>query len=147
MSHRFQIKFRQSNGDLYCHPRGVLDGSSAWELIKRIQGKYTGEGNVVIDTGGLSEILPFAAHIVAHRLTGGGLPREHVIVLGEKAPEIAPRGCRVLAGSRAAGCKCQSPGRSCACRGNGPGSCGRVLGAGQGDHNEAVDLPARQRKG
>ena len=116
MAHNFKILFHRNNGNLFIHPRGTLDGSSAWQLINLIDSKYEGQGNVFVETKGLTEILPFAARILKLRLNGA-VPRAHLIFKGEKGYEIAPTGCRVLITARKPSCCKENRCGSCRCSG------------------------------
>lgn len=116
MARNFRIRFHRSNGNLHCHPHGTLDGSSAWELINFIQSKYENQGNIFIETKHLTEVLPFASHILRNNLNGIMAPGKNLVFKGEKGYEIAPSGCQVLIIADKRPNACSKDCRNCGCK-------------------------------
>ena len=119
MARNFKIQFRKSNGNLHLNPHGILDGSSAWELINLIHCKYEGRGSVFVDTKGVTDIEPFASHILKSKLDDSTVPLNSLFFKGEKGREIAPSGCRVLTIKKQPPCKCKNKCVNCSCKGGG----------------------------
>jgi hypothetical protein len=92
--------------------QGDLDGSSASELANLIVGRFRGQGTVRVDTGSVRSIHPFGVAVLQGRLAAARLPLERLIFRGDKAAEIAPRGCCVERG----GCGCSGNCAQCLCR-------------------------------
>jgi hypothetical protein len=96
MSNNFQIEIKKSNGNLHVHPRGDLDGSSAWELVNLLHEQYDGHGRVVIETGNLGELCPFGCSTFQYRLNRQHLPFERLYFKGDKGAAMAPRGSHIM---------------------------------------------------
>ncbi|MFH1135299.1 MAG: peptidylprolyl isomerase [Pseudomonadota bacterium] len=119
MARNFRLSFQRRNGNLHVDPHGVLDGGSAWELINLIQCQYQGRGSVFVDAKGVTEILPFASHIIKNNLADKAVPLGNLFFKGEKGREIAPDGCRVLTAAKKGCCRGGNKCRGCRCQGGG----------------------------
>ncbi len=97
MGTKFQVRFTRHNGNLHVHPRGDLDGSTAWQLIRLLKKKYDGKGNVVIDTSRLRTILPFGRSTFQGQLHLSRIPAGNLVFLGRQGDELAPAGSKVQA--------------------------------------------------
>lgn len=115
MSSNFSIQSRRSNGNLHLRPRGDLDGSSAWELIRLIHKKYDGTGRIFIDTHDLGRVYPFGCDIFKWRLTMGNIRPQSLFFKGKKGLGMAPNGSRVIVATRDARCRCDGNCRNCPC--------------------------------
>ena len=105
MHESFRIKCRKSGGNLHIYPKGILDGSSACQLVNLINEKYNGKGRVFINTDQIKEMLPFGAAVFRSGMTESGLPRVSFFFKGEKAFKMAPNGCKVIAKKKRESCR------------------------------------------
>lgn len=114
MSTNFHVAFKHHNGNLHVHPSGDLDGSSAFELIRLLHRKYTGHGDVVIDTRKLGRVYPFGSFTFQKSVAESGIPTRRISFKGAKGRDLAPEGCRVVEGrhhqcrGNCADCKCSA---------------------------------------
>ena len=96
MSANFKVRVKENNGDLHLNPRGDFDGSSAWELVNLLQEKYDGKGQIIIDTRNLLDICPFGCSTFQYRLRMSRIPADCIWFKGDKGPDIAPRGSKII---------------------------------------------------
>lgn len=115
MSTNFQIAFKKHNGNLHVHPSGDFDGSSAFQLIRLLDKKYDGQGEVIIDTHKLQNILPFGSRTFQGQLNLSRIPASRLSFKGEKGHALAPRGCKVVAAASEDRCRCSSKCAHCPC--------------------------------
>jgi anti-anti-sigma regulatory factor len=115
MSAKFQVATKVINGDLYMHPRGDFDGSSALELINLLQEKFDGKGQVIIDTTGLQEICPFGCSMFQNRLNLSHVSTHRLCFTGEKGYQIAPEGSKIVVSSPKHRCQCNGHCADCLC--------------------------------
>jgi hypothetical protein len=113
MSTNFHVAFKRYNGNLHVHPSGDLDGSSAFELIRLLNRKYDGNGEVVIDTRKLRKVFPFGSSIFQDNVNESRIPRNRLSFKGKKGLELAPRGCKVIDVSSKHTCCGKCPGCGC----------------------------------
>jgi hypothetical protein len=115
MSAKFSIEHKTSNGNLHVRPRGVFDGSSAWQLINLLHEKYDGKGRVFIDTHNLHDIHPFGCNTFRCKLDMNMLPANRLFFKGERGFEIAPKGSKVIVAPKSRQCKCSGNCAGCRC--------------------------------
>ena len=70
---RFRFECREVDEVLWLRLRGILDGSSAWELRNALEGSKARE--IVLDMHGLVEIWDFGAAVLAAGLRQLGATR------------------------------------------------------------------------
>jgi hypothetical protein len=109
----FQIDYKHNNGNLHLRLHGLFDGSSAWDLINLIHGRYNGQGRVFVDTKGLAEIHPSGSQIFKSNLDQGIIPFGNIFFKGEMGHQLAPSGCRVLVHNKMPACKCKNKCKNC----------------------------------
>ena len=114
MSTNFQVAFKKHNGNLHVHPSGDLDGSSAFELIRLMNQKYDGSGEVVVDTRRLRNVLPFGSSTFQGNVKSCRIPSNRLSFKGEKGHDLAPKGCKVIKASGKHVCCGNCPGYPCA---------------------------------
>ncbi len=102
----FKIDIQKNNGNLYLRPSGDFDGSSAWTLINLLKTRYTGQGQVVIDTRHLRKIHPFGCDTFHCQLKQLQLPASRLAFTGEKGYALAPTGSRVVLPPPKETCQC-----------------------------------------
>lgn len=115
MSANFQVAFKKHNGNLHVHPSGDLDGSTAFELIRLLDRKYDGNGEIVIDTRRLKKILPFGSSSFQSRIKESRIPCHRLSFKGEKGHDIAPEGCSVIEAEATKKHKCCGNCPGCVC--------------------------------
>lgn len=115
MSTNFQVKFTRHNGNLHVHPKGDIDGSSAWQLIRLLGKKYDGRGEVIVNTRQLGTILPFGRSTFKGQIHLSRIPASRLFFKGEKAPDLAPNGSKILTSSGKHHCKCKGNCALCPC--------------------------------
>lgn len=96
MAANFSINHKISNGKLLVSPRGDFDGNSAWELFNLINDAYSGQGQIVIETGMLRNICPFGCSTFQCQMSFSRIPRERLFFQGEKGHVIAPEGSNII---------------------------------------------------
>ena len=101
MRPKFSIRFCKSSGNLYVQPAGVLDGSSACEMVNLPTDPYDGSGRVYIETRMLCDICPFGESTLQCRLSMSGLPLRQCIFKGPAGFQIAPEACQVIGSAKA----------------------------------------------
>lgn len=116
MAGYFSVQMRKSNGNLHLRPKGDLDGSSAWVLIRMIYESYDGKGRVFIDTQDLREMHPFGCGILKCELRKGIVPTERLYFKGKNGFEMAPNGSRVIVPAKVPSCRCNGNCQNCLCR-------------------------------
>lgn len=116
MKTKFNIGFERKSGKLHVHPRGDFDGNSAWELIHMLDRAYTGERQVIIDTGCLREVYPFGCSTFQMLFDLSGIPRDRLLLTGGKGSAIAPEGCRIMAAGQRHNGHCSGSCADCHCR-------------------------------
>ena len=114
MSTNFHVAFKKHNGNLHVHPSGDFDGSSAFELIRLLGRKYDGNGDVVIDTRRLRQVLPFGCSTFQSNVKESRIPYSRLSFKGAKGYDMAPKGCRVVEASEKHECCGNCPGCPCA---------------------------------
>lgn len=114
MSTNFQVAFKRHNGNLHVHPSGDLDGSSAFELIRLLNRKYDGNGDVIIDTRKLREVHPFGSMTFQSKVKECRIPYNRLCFKGQKGHDIAPEGCKVIERPNHHKCCGNCPGCPCA---------------------------------
>lgn len=123
MGARFQIDFRKSNGNLHIQPKGDLDGSAAWQLIRFIRDRYDGHGRIFIDTDHIRKICSFGSKTFKCNLDFAALPADRIFFKGERGAHIAPRGSRIIVAARKHRCRGRCKG--CACSGKNGAASGK----------------------
>jgi hypothetical protein len=118
MSTNFQVAFKTHNGNLHVHPSGDFDGSSAFQLIRLLDQKYDGKGEVVIDTRKLRNVFPFGSNTFQGNLNLSRIPKDRLSFSGEKGYDLAPEGYKVIETSQKHTCGCSGNCENCACSGN-----------------------------
>ncbi len=118
MSANFKVRVKENNGDLHLNPRGDFDGSSAWELVNLLQEKYDGKGQIIIDTRNLLDICPFGCSTFQYRLRMSRIPADCIWFKGDKGPDIAPRGSKIILNPKGRSCRCNGDCANCSCKVN-----------------------------
>ncbi len=116
MHKNFRIECRRSVGNLHVYPKGILDGSSACQIINVIREKYKGKGRVFINTDQIKEALPFGTTTLGFQMGEITIPRDRIYFKGKHAFVMAPNGCRVIAGNNRGLCRCGGNCAECLCR-------------------------------
>lgn len=112
----FKIECRKSVGNLHIYPKGILDGSSACQLMNLIKEKYKGKGRVFINTDQIKEALPFGTATLGFQIGEISIPRDRIYFKGKHALVMAPNGCRVIARNNRGLCRCDGNCAGCFCR-------------------------------
>lgn len=136
MGSRFQIEFKRSNGNLHIQPKGDLDGSSAWQLIRFIHDQYDGHGLIFIDTHHVRSVCPFGSKTFKCNLILHALPADRLFFKGERGVEIAPQGSRVIAARKKHRCRCLRRCEGCACSDKEAGAADASKGKSLSEHGK-----------
>lgn len=115
MSAKFQLEFRQSNGNLFIDAAGDFDGHSAWELMNAINRKYAGQGRVFVNTERIEDVTPFGQGLFHDLMAKSVLPKDRLFLKGEKGFEIGPDGSSVLIGKKKNHRRCDGRCSNCRC--------------------------------
>jgi len=96
MHESFRIECRKSGGNLHIYPNGMLDGSSACQIMNLVNEKYNGKGRVFINTDQIKDALPFGTATLGFQIGESSIPRGRICFKGKNAFVMAPNGCEVI---------------------------------------------------
>ncbi len=119
MAKHYRITSGYAEGDLHITIYGDFDGSSAWALINMIHDRYTGADRIVIDTRGITSLVPFGLATFKSRLDPRRVPLDRLVFLGENGVHIAPQGCRLVTVRSEGSCGCEGRCSECTCKAKG----------------------------
>lgn len=97
MAANFRVLVHRNCDSLHLRLEGDFDGSSAEQLLCVLGENGTKVKRVFIHTNGLKEIHPFGKAVFQKNLTEHNKMRTDLVFTGERGPEIAPQGFRLLA--------------------------------------------------
>jgi hypothetical protein len=97
MAGNFRVLLHRNSESLHLRLEGDFDGSSAHQLLQMLGENGHGVGKIFIHTNGLKEVHPFGAGVFQKNLNGLKAMKHDLIFTGEKGPEIAPHGHRLMA--------------------------------------------------
>ena|SRR5437870_5423595 len=80
----FSIEVQKTATGIALTPRGDIDGSAAWRVV-RLARRFTRASRVVVDLGDVERLLPFGVSVLAQELPRGVAfrrpRREHLALL------------------------------------------------------------------
>jgi hypothetical protein len=97
MACNFRVVLHRNSESLHMRLEGDFDGSSAHQLLQMLGENGRGTRRVFIHTNGLKEIHPFGTEVFQKNLNHVMGRRADLVFTGDKGPEIAPQGHRLLA--------------------------------------------------
>lgn len=97
MAGNFRVVVHRNSDSLHLRLEGDFDGSSAHQLLCMLGENGNKARRVFIHTGGLKEIHPFGKAVFQKNLNDFNKRRADLVFTGDKGPEIAPQGHRLLA--------------------------------------------------
>jgi hypothetical protein len=97
MAGNFRVVVHRNSDSLHLRLEGDFDGSSAHQLLCMLGENGNKVRKVFIHTNGLKEIHPFGKAVFQKNLNDFNRRNADLVFTGEKGPEIAPQGHRLLA--------------------------------------------------
>jgi len=97
MAGNFRVVVHRNSDSLHLRLEGDFDGSSAHQLLCMLGESGNKINKVFIHTNGLKEIHPFGKAVFHRNLKDFNTRRADLVFPGDKGPEIAPQGHRLLA--------------------------------------------------
>ena len=82
MHESFRIECRKSGGNLHIYPNGILDGSSACQIMNMVNEKNNGKGRVFINTDQIKDALPFGTATLGFQIGESSIPRGRICFKG-----------------------------------------------------------------
>jgi len=97
MAGNFRVVVHRNSDSLHLRLEGDFDGSSAHQLLCMLGENGNKVRKVFIHTNGLKEVHPFGRAVFQKNLNDFNRRNADLVFTGEKGPEIAPQGHRLLA--------------------------------------------------
>ena len=116
MREKFRINAHLANNNTHLALKGPFDGNSAFRLIDTILSKDRGNGEIIIETGHIGEILPFGKRVFENMLGIKGISRKRIVFTGEKCREMGLKGCRLVFTGKQKICRCDGKCANCPCK-------------------------------
>lgn len=96
MAENFRVVVHRNSDSLHLRLEGNFDGSSAQQVLHILGQNGFGAKRVFIHTNGLKEIEPFGIAVFQKNLNALKKNLSELIFTGDKGPEIAPSGHRLM---------------------------------------------------
>jgi anti-anti-sigma regulatory factor len=97
MAGNFRVLVHRNSDSVHLRLEGDFDGSSAQQLLCMLGENGTKVKRVFIHTNGLKEIDPFGKAVFQKNLNDFNRTRADLVFTGDRGPEIAPQGHRLIA--------------------------------------------------
>jgi anti-anti-sigma regulatory factor len=94
MAANFRIHQFQNSDSLHLKLLGDFDGTSAYELMDTLESCKGEKKNIFIHTSSLKSVYDFGAEVFQKNCSCGR--KLKIIVTGQHAPELAPKGSRLM---------------------------------------------------
>ncbi len=103
------ISAEQRNGNLFIQLQGTINPEKVEALSFTLADKYSGRGNVFINTEGITEIPPSCAETFGNLLKQSPVPDKNIYLIGEAGFRLTDGTTRVITRppkkDRCTGCK------------------------------------------
>jgi hypothetical protein len=97
MAANFRVVVHRNSDSLHLRLEGNFDGNSAQQVLHMLAESGFGAKRIFIHTNGIREIDPFGKAIFQENLNTSKKNLAELIFTGDKGPEIAPKGHRLMA--------------------------------------------------
>ncbi|PID77662.1 MAG: hypothetical protein CSB24_00255 [Deltaproteobacteria bacterium] len=104
------------NGNLHITLSGSFDEQKAREVGRCIHKEYVGEGNVFINTSGITEVKPRSRNAFNGVIEEFALPEDRIYFKGEKGRDICHDHGRVIVAKSGKHKHCSGRCKNCKCR-------------------------------